>query len=154
MKNRKYTMVFAYLRELPYVSKEDLAHEWSDGRTTSLRELSDKEYNRLISHIRSHSSYRAKLRKARSGVLHLLQKYGIDTTDWQRINSFCKQKKIAGKPFGELSVSELGVLANKMRAIIEKVKQRDKAIKEELRQRYGSNITVVTTYKTCLVGEA
>ncbi len=62
------------------------------------------------------------LRKARSGVLHQMQLYGIDTADWTRVNAFCRDPRIAGKEFRELDVEELNALNTKMRAIIRKQK--------------------------------
>ena len=47
----------------------------------------------------------------------LMQQLGIDTTDWPRINAFCRDRRIAGKEFGALTLPELDVLALKLRAI-------------------------------------
>lgn len=154
MKDRNYAIVFAHLRQHPYVTKEDIALEWSNGRTSSLRELSDKEYKRLISHLRRDGEYTEKLRKARSVVLKLLQEYGIDTRDWGRINAFCSQARIAGKVFAKLRVEELKALSRKMREIISKDKERRNKIRQEAREKHGGNITVITTYKRTLIGEA
>ena len=60
------------------------------------------------------------LRKARSGVLHQMQLYGIDTTDWNRVNAFCQDSRIAGKQFRELDTDELNALNTKLRMIIRK----------------------------------
>lgn len=154
MKDRNYAVVFAHLRQNPYLTKEDIALEWSNGRTTSLRELSDKEYKKLISHLREDSNYQINLRKARSSVLKLLQQYGIDTTDWCRINAFCSQARIAGRVFAELNIHELQALAKKMREIVRKDKERRNKIRHEARKKHGGNITVITTYKRRLIGEA
>ena len=35
-------------------------------------------------------------RKHRRQCLRLMQKLGIDTTDWTRINAFCQDQRIAG----------------------------------------------------------
>ena len=42
---------------------------------------------------------------------------GIDTTDWNRVNEFCNNPRIAGKPFVQVSTAELEQLAIKLRAI-------------------------------------
>lgn len=56
-------------------------------------------------------------RKHRSQCLRLMQKLGIDTTDWTRINAFCQDQRIAGKVFSQLSNEELEQLSVKLRSI-------------------------------------
>ena len=46
-----------------------------------------------------------------------MQQMGIDTTDWNRINAFCQDQRIAGKPFARLTNDELDALAVKLRSI-------------------------------------
>ena len=46
-----------------------------------------------------------------------MQKLGIDTTDWTRINAFCQDPRIAGKVFARLSNEELEQLSVKLRSI-------------------------------------
>jgi hypothetical protein len=47
----------------------------------------------------------------------VLGKYALDTTDWNRVNEFCNNPRIAGKPFVQVSTAELEQLAIKLRAI-------------------------------------
>ena len=37
------------------------------------------------------------LRQKRSAVLHQMQLLGIDTADWDRVNAFCRDSRIAGE---------------------------------------------------------
>ena len=60
---------------------------------------------------------REELRRKRSVCLKLMQQLGIDTTDWNRVNEFCNNPRIAGKPFVQVSTAELEQLAIKLRAI-------------------------------------
>ena len=60
---------------------------------------------------------REELRRKRSVCLKLMQQLGIDTTDWDRINAFCNNPRIAGKPFVRISAAELDQLSVKLRAI-------------------------------------
>lgn len=60
---------------------------------------------------------RAELRYRRSVCLNLMQKLGIDTADWARINDFCRHPRIAGKPFARITTEELEQLAVKLRGI-------------------------------------
>ena len=59
-------------------------------------------------------------RKSRSVCLRLLQKIGVDTTDWSAVNGYCKSPKIAGKVFAELDIEELQQLSKKLRMILKK----------------------------------
>ena len=59
-------------------------------------------------------------KKRRSAALHQLQLYGVDTTNWGKVNAFCEDSRIAGKVFSELDCEELEALTTKMRAIIRK----------------------------------
>jgi hypothetical protein len=46
-----------------------------------------------------------------------MQQLGIDTTDWNRVDAFCKDVRIAGKAFRHISIDELEALVVKLRAI-------------------------------------
>ena len=63
-----------------------------------------------------------QLRKARSGVLHQMQLYGIDTTDWNRVDAFSKAPRVAGQRVRELTADELNAQNTKMRIIVRKQK--------------------------------
>lgn len=130
-----YRDVWAELRKLVartgedvVMAKERLAMEVSGGRTTSLRELSEGELEDLRQGLRQATGSTPtptrkgspSRRRARSRVLHLLEDYGVDTRDWDAINAFCRDKRIAGKDFGRLTEEELGALARKLHAIIRK----------------------------------
>ena len=56
---------------------------------------------------------REELRRKRSLCLNLMQKLGIDTSDWARINDFCSNPRIVGKAFRQITVDELDELAVK-----------------------------------------
>lgn len=155
MKDRNYAIVFAYLKKYPELSKEDIAHKYSGGRTTSLKELRQQEYRVMVQGLQAMMQDQEALRKARSIVLKLLQEYGIDTRDWTRINRFCADPRIAGKVFAKLRVEELKALSRKLRDILRKDKAKRKRLLEEAREKHGSNITVVAIYdKQHLIGEA
>lgn len=58
-----------------------------------------------------------ELRRKRSSVLHQMQLLGIDTANWSRVDSYCSDKRIAGKRFCQLDGDELDKLLIKLRAI-------------------------------------
>lgn len=119
-KDRNYAAFYALLKKLPYADKASIVYEWTGGRTESLREMTDKEYHRMIAGLSNALNDQTKLKDARSKALHQLQLYGIDTTDWDVVNRFVRQPRIAGKVFYALRVVELVSLTRKMRAIIAK----------------------------------
>ena len=67
--------------------------------------------------------YQAELRQMRSKVLHQMQLIGVDTADWNAVNAYCYNPRIAGKPFGWLKLEELEELLKKLRAIRAKMQR-------------------------------
>ena len=133
---RNYARFYTLLKKLPGADKETLVWQYSNGRTKSLRELSDWEYNsmcrdmqRVVGNEAEQAKYRAELRRARSICLKLMQIIGVDTTDWQRVDSFCENPRIIGKPFRRIKLAELKALQVKLRSI-----ERKGGLKESIKQ--------------------
>ena len=82
-----------------------------------------KEYSAAVSAMQKlvpptyQEQLRKILRQKRSAVLHQMQLLGIDTADWDRVNAFCRDSRIAGKEFRELDCEALDTLQVKLRAI-------------------------------------
>ena len=117
MSVQNYHRFYASLNRLPGGNTEDmketLVSSFTDGRTTSLKEM-------MCASLEERTGWKEQLKKKRSLCLKLMQKAGIDTTDWQRINDFCRNPKIAGKEFAQLGVKDLDALQVKLRAIMSK----------------------------------
>lgn len=112
-------------KELGEEFKESLVSQFTNGRTTSLREMSLEEYDEMCDRLDGttaliRKSIEAEHRRLRSRCLRQMQQLGIDTTDWSRINAFCQDPRICGKPFRQLSQEELEQLSVKLRAISRK----------------------------------
>lgn len=112
-------------KELGEEFKESLVSQFTNGRTTSLREMSREEYDEMCDRLDGttaliRKSIEAEHRRLRSRCLRQMQQLGIDTTDWTRINAFCQDPRICGKPFRQLSQEELEQLSVKLRAISRK----------------------------------
>lgn len=131
-KKRNYSRFYAICRAKSIdlsLYKEVLVAQFSAGRTNHLSEMTDREYDDMCACLQSGkaigeevSSYKERLRKARSGVLNRMQRLGVDTADrsFSPVNDFCMNPRIAGKPFGELSPEELNALIPKLEAILRK----------------------------------
>ena len=119
---RNYARFYCLLKKLPGADKETLVSSFTNGRTVSLHEMSAKEYDAMCASLEEHTGWRVQLKKKRSLCLKLMQQAGIDTTDWQRINDFCRHPRIAGKVFGKLTLADLDSLQTKLRAIMRKGK--------------------------------
>lgn len=135
---RNYARFYTLLKKLPRADKETLVEQYTHGRTVHLRETSIEEYNMMCNDMERVTGYderreaiRKELRRKRSVCLKLMQKLGIDTTDWARINDFCRHPKIAGKVFARLSLTELDSLQTKLRAIMRK----GRSLSQPLRRR-------------------
>lgn len=126
-----YHRFYASFNRLPCVGdredlKESLVSSYTNGRSTSLREMTETEYKTMCAALEqkvnpdARALYIQERKRRRSSALHQLQLYGVDTTDWSKVNAFCEQPRIAGKPFRDLDCEELEALTKKMRAIIRK----------------------------------
>jgi hypothetical protein len=133
---------YALLKQIPRVGKEELVWQYSNLRTTSLSEfysLDPQGYRRMINEmqmlVNEINGYNprtpdvAELKRLRSAILHRLQKHGIDTTDWSRVNAFMRQPRIAGKTLGEMTIEEMQVFIPKMQSILAKDKLKQMEIK-------------------------
>ncbi len=97
--------------------KESLVSQFTGGRTSHLHEMERKEYEALCAHLDTVTNYSRTMRRKRSLCLHLMQRLKIDTADWNRVNLFCQDARIAGKPFARIGIDELDALAVKLRSI-------------------------------------
>ena len=96
--NYKY---FYFLLRYIYTDKEEqeeykraLISRITDGRTTSLREIDDREYFTLINQLEDIVGIKDKIRKERSATLKLLQKeFNVDTTNWNKVDAICLFEK-------------------------------------------------------------
>lgn len=111
--------------------KETLVSNFTGGRTTSLREMTDDEYERMCDCLQTGkpaaepaAEYRERLRRARSAVLRRMQRLGIDTADssFAAVDRFCMDRRIAGLPFGMLGIDELQALIPKLEAMLRKAR--------------------------------
>lgn len=100
--------------------KETLVSSFTNGRTTSLREMSVKEYETMCSSLEEQTGWKSELKKKRSLCLKLMQQLGVDTSDWARVDNFCQHPRLAGKPFRKIGVEGLQDLAVKLRTIKQK----------------------------------
>ena len=138
MARNNYAAFFALLKSMPGASKEDLVLQWTNGRTSSLKEMSEREYSLMIRQLRQQVENLEEKKKARSAVLKQLQLYGIDTTDWDAVDRFCCTPRIAGKPFRYLTIPELKALRVKMLSIRNKAELKGY---EQRRAALGAEIT-------------
>jgi galactokinase len=126
-----YSRFYRVLGKMPGMDKDEqkraLVSQWTCGRTESLREMTEHEYYQMCGYLEYTFSGKEQrtaqvlaIKKQRSSVLHLMQKMGIDTTDWNRVNAFLMDGRIAGKKLYELSGDELDALTRKLRSIEKK----------------------------------
>lgn len=125
----KYAWFYVLLNKLPYDGdrkdlKKEIVLQYTQNRTDSLKKMTEQEYNTCIRDLTRISqegptvtTQRERLRRNRSVCLKLMQMIGINTADWARINNFCQHPRIAGKPFAQITVEELRLLAVKLRSI-------------------------------------
>lgn len=123
-----FARFYALFNKVPYYGdreefKRSIVRQYTWNRTESLREMTRDEYNACCEALErlTGDEWRKKLREElrfrRSVCLKLMQKIGVDTTDWARVNDFCRDPRIAGKPFVQIDTEGLEQLAVKLRTI-------------------------------------
>lgn len=133
MKNTitNYARFYSLLNRTPYSGdrndlKEQLVWKFTNLRTTSLKEMTPGEYNNMCLAMEKDAIPKPEnakikdLKAARSAVLTRLQKYGIDTTDFDNVDAFCQDTRIAGKKFRQITLEELKALIPKLESMIKK----------------------------------
>lgn len=126
MAKNDFARFYALMKKNPQAEKEELVLQYTDGRTTSLREMTKEEFTEMCDmlqygSVEEQSARERELRKARSSALLRIARLGINTIDnWDGIDAFCLSPKIAGKRFAELDLSELRALISKLETIIHK----------------------------------
>lgn len=116
---------FGLLKQMPGANKEDVVWQYSNGLTQSLSTFANcdpKGYRRMLIDLRKavKTDTERATKKLRSAILHRLQKHGVDTTDWDRVNRFLEQPRIAGKRLYDMSNQEMKALIPKMESILAK----------------------------------
>ena len=125
-----FARFYSILKRVPKIGdneylKKEMVSVATGGRTESLKEITRIEYDALCNLLEKRfpekrNIYVEQRRKKRSSCLKLLQKIGVDTTNWTAINNYCKSPKIAGKVFADLDIEELQQLSLKLRMILKK----------------------------------
>lgn len=106
--------------------KQLMVLRFTKDRTSSLREMTQSEYMELCNAIEQmagtalHEQYVKLKKKKRSAVLHQMQIYGVDTTNWEIVDKFCLNPRITGKKFRDLEIEELELLYKKLKMMIKK----------------------------------
>ena len=100
--------------------KKSIVYQYTNGRTDSLREMSRAEYNRCCEDLERKNGQNEEMRRERSATLKLMQKMGVDTTDWRRVNHLCENPRIMGKAFYLITTEEHRELRRKLHCIKQK----------------------------------
>ncbi len=138
-KSSPHARFYAVFARMVGADKEDIIWDYSNKLTTSLNEFKEKNpsaYTAMLIDLEQKfpaakqaakpSSKAGKqavsdeTRKLRSGILKRLQKHGIDTTDWNCVNRFLENPKIAGKRMYNMTDDEMKSFIRKMESILAK----------------------------------
>jgi len=130
-----FARFYALLKRLPGAEKENLVMQFTGGRTSRLHLMTEHEYRSMCDGMEraANSDVRRmsrllEMKRRRSAVLKRMQQIGVDTTDWNRVNAFLRQPRIAGKPLYELDGGELDALIPKLESIKKKMKENGQGV--------------------------
>lgn len=96
--------------------KEELVHEATNGRTTSIRKMHTAEAIRLINQLNGRpDNYDGKKQRMKRKILALCHEMGWEEpdtgkVDMRRVNAYCKKRGHAHKPFDDYTTAELPLL--------------------------------------------
>lgn len=140
-KVNNFTRFYTLLKRMPGYQdglKEQLVLTYTKNRTTSLKEIKQSEYDAMCASMQETldgsvgaAEFKARIKSHRSKVLHWLQVIGVDTTDWDRVDAYCLNPRIAGKVFRKLTIPELEALVPKLKAISRKAKEKPAPARKE-----------------------
>ena len=131
-----HSRFFGILSKMPGANKEDIVWQYSHCLTNSLSEFLEKNpkgYWAMINDLErrgvlhtpntSNATNSTLVKSKRSAILHRLQMHGVDTTDWNKVNAFLEQPKIAGKRLYDMTIDEMQSLIPKLESILRKDKE-------------------------------
>jgi hypothetical protein len=118
-KIKNYSRFYALLKKLHGADKEQLVSAFTNGRTTSLRDMTPCEYREMCDRLQGVDADAGARKRWRHIVLSSLSAMGIVVrgNDYTDVDNYCMDKRIAGKRFAALSVEELKALNKKLFAI-------------------------------------
>lgn len=119
------------LRRMPCADKSTLVEQYTRGRTIHLHEMSKAEYDLMCNEMERVACYderkdrhRQEMKKLRSVCLRQMTLWGVNTRDWSKVDAFCENPRISGKPFRHLRHDDLTRLNAKLHAMIIKREKR------------------------------
>ena len=140
-KRNIHARFYAALSRMPGAMKEDIVWQYSHLLTTSLSEFFEKKpqgYWAMVADLERKAPSNSpkvderaaqrllierEIKAKRSAILHRIQKYGVDTTDWRKVNAFLEQPRIAGKRLYKMTIYEMQELIKKLESILKKEKE-------------------------------
>jgi len=136
---------YGLIKLFPHLTKEDVVWQYSGMMTTSLSTFYEKKptaYFAMISELQTIANSMKTpeqlasdgIKKLRSAILHRLQKHGVNTTDWSKVNSFLENPRIAGKRLYNMSEADMRAFIPKMESILAKDKIHNAEIKRQATQ--------------------
>jgi len=128
MQKRNYGQFFALLKQLqaiaPDLDREDIIYDFTAGRTKSLKELGQLEYNDLLIKMKmqgnQHYSPGQHMRRKIIAMFHDMgyKKSGSQgTIDMVRVNEWCVKLGYLKKPLNDHSVIELTKLVTQAKYV-------------------------------------
>lgn len=126
------------LSKLPHVDKESIVYSWSECQTTSSKEFyanNPEGFAGMVKYLMGLAKCGdyvsnageverlkgdAEVKRLRSAILVRLQNHGVNTADWNAVNGFLANPRIAGKMLWQMSIAEMTTLIKKLESILKK----------------------------------
>lgn len=126
MNESKHRQLMAILNKQGYdkSARHKLINSFTEGRTTSTRDLFDIELTELVNQLNSKTSTRSEvelkiaLKEKRAIVLSIAQRVGIhEGTNFDKFNAFMEARSILKKALNKYTIDELDQLIKQFRGL-------------------------------------
>lgn len=128
-KKRNYKRFWGLLKEVTGgMESREMVFNWTSGKKEHLRDLTDEEYKNLCKYLENQLPDMAKIKRQRAKILSIATQnlgFGLNgnasRVDWERFNTFMKNRSVLRKTLPEYKVDELPKLVTQFELIAKKI---------------------------------
>lgn len=114
-----FSRFFSIIKKHPRADRHEMVYNLTHGETDDIKLLTPKEYNELCESLEDKEEWRSKGRD----LLHLLQLMGVNTADWDAVDTYLKNPRIYSgicpypKRYKETTTDERKLIMKKLHSI-------------------------------------
>lgn len=116
---------YTILKKHPHADRHEMVYNLTGGETDDIKLLTAKEYDELCKSLEDEED-KTEWRSKGSDLLHLLQRLGVNTADWDAVDKYLMQPRIFSgicrqpKRYIQTTTEEREQLIKRLRLILKK----------------------------------